>query len=167
MKATRNGNAHAPKIAQPRKTVQITRRKPAIKRKPKSMRMYQISPELLERAKIYLAMVDEPDGHTGTLERNAERTAAHERLMDEMEQCGIPFNSRFEARWIARWIVAQHQPKFDSTPSLLWAKPNGDNEWFKEIRHVPPEDNKEGWIPIVVTLQPLSSHPTIFERNHS
>ncbi len=126
-----------------------------------------ISAELLERAKDYLAMVDEPDGHTGTRERNAERTAAHERLMDEMEQCNIPFHSRFEARWIARWLVAQHQPNFDSTPSLLWAKPNGDNEWFKEIRHVPPEDNKEGWIPVVVTLQPLSSHPTIFERNHS
>jgi hypothetical protein len=127
----------------------------------------EISEQLLERAKAYISMVDEPDGHMGTPERDAERTAAHEALMDEMERCNIPFSSRFEARWIARWIVAQHQPKFDSTPSLLWAKPNGDNEWFREIRHVPPQDNREGWIPVVVTLQPLTEQPPVFERNHS
>ena len=124
-----------------------------------------ISDELIQRAKDYLAMVDEPDGYTGTPERDAERTEAHERLMDEMERCNIPFPSRFEARWIARWIVAQHRPNFDSSPSLLWAKPNGDNDWFKEIRHVPPADNREGWIPIVVKFEPLSSLGTIYERN--
>jgi hypothetical protein len=41
-----------------------------------------------------------------------------------------------------------------SAPSL-WAKPNGDNEWFKEIRHVPPEDNKDGSIPVSARFQPL------------
>lgn len=125
-----------------------------------------ISDELVSRAKTYLAMVDEPDGHIGTFERDAERTEAHERLMDEMEKCAIPFNSRFEARWIARWIVTQQLPHLDSTPALVWAKPNGDNEWFKEIRHVPPEDNRQGWIPLVVTFQPLSSYAPVFERNH-
>lgn len=112
-------------------------------------------------------MVDEADDHMGTPERDAERTAAHEALMDEMERSGIPFHSRFEAKWIARWIVARHETHFDSTPSLLWAKPNGDNEWFKEIRHVPPQDNKEGWIPILVMYQPLTNHAPVFERNNS
>jgi hypothetical protein len=123
------------------------------------------SAELIQKAKTYLQMVDEPDGHMGTPERDSERTEAHEALMDEMERCGIPFNSRYEARWIARWILSEHEPRFDSTPSLLWAKPNGENEWFKEIRHVPPEDNKDGWIPVIVSLQPVSNQPTVFERN--
>jgi hypothetical protein len=126
-----------------------------------------ISAELIETARKYLAMVDEPDGHIGTPERDRERSIAHENLMDEMENCGIPFTSRYEARWIARWIVTQQFPNIDSTPSLAWAKPNGDNEWFKEIRHVPPEDNREGWIPVVVTYQPLASQTPVFERNHS
>ncbi|MBI4675118.1 MAG: hypothetical protein HY741_26045 [Chloroflexi bacterium] len=121
--------------------------------------------ELIQRAKIYLAMVDEPDGHAGTPERDAERTAAHERLMDEMERCGIPFSSRYEARWIARWLISQHQPHFDSTRTLMWAKPNGDNEWFKEIRHAPPQDNKEGWIPVVVKFESLASLGKVYARN--
>lgn len=132
---------------------------------PSSIYSGKFSAELLQRAKIYLALVDEPDGHSSTPERDAERTAAHERLMDEMERCGFSFNSRYEARWIARWLVSEHQPHFDSASSVMWAKPNGENEWFKEIRHVPPEDNKAGWIPVVVRFEPLSNLGSVYERN--
>jgi len=126
-----------------------------------------ISDELTERAQIYLSMVDEADGHIGIPERDAERSEAHEQLMNELERCGIPFNSRFEARWIARWILSDNKPNLESTPALYWAKPNGDNDWFKELRHIPPDDNKEGWIPVMITYVPLDVQEAVFERNHT
>lgn len=64
------------------------------------------SAHLLELCRTYLAMVDEPDGHTATAERNAERTAAHNALIEQMcdeDFLGTP--NRVQARWLARYFV--------------------------------------------------------------
>jgi hypothetical protein len=64
------------------------------------------SARLLDLCRAYLAMVDEPDGHTSTPERDAERAAAHDALIEQMRAedfIGTP--NRVQVRWLARYFV--------------------------------------------------------------
>lgn len=122
-----------------------------------------ISPTLIEVAKSYLAMVDEPDGHMGTPERDAERTLAHEALMDELEDARIPFSSRFEARWIARWLASGHCEMDYPEPRVMWA---GEKFYRGDILYAnPPDDNKAGMQPVMVIIMPFTYQPFVSERN--
>ena len=64
------------------------------------------SARLLELCRAYLTMVDEPDGHTSTPERDAERTAAHNALIEQLrEEDFIGTPNRVQARWLARYFA--------------------------------------------------------------
>ncbi len=64
------------------------------------------SARLLELCRAYLTMVDEPDGHTSTPERDAERTAAHNALIEQLrEEDFIGTTNRVQARWLARYFA--------------------------------------------------------------
>lgn len=123
----------------------------------------EISEKLKELAKTYLAMVDEPDEHMGTPERDAERTAAHEALLDTMEAENVPFNSRFEARWMARWLLSGNEfDRFSFQPDVYWIDPTSA---VKTLRHSPPDDNREGWIPVIAFVLPIENQKATYFRN--
>ena len=122
-----------------------------------------ITSELIESVRKYIEIVDSGDESR----QGDERTSAHEELMDIFEKSKIPFNSRFEARWIARWIL-----KTDSLPSMelpdtkiMFAKQNEYNGTAVELRDIPPDDNKEGWMPVMVFLLPFEFQPYKADRS--
>ena len=118
------------------------------------------SAELLALCRAYLEIVDSGD----EARQGDERTAAHETMMDAMEREGIPFNSRYEARWIARYLVSENTLEQDFTPRLMWA----DEMYFRGdvLRHTPPNDNKAGLVPVMVIVLPFVFQPHNAERNH-
>lgn len=122
----------------------------------------QISDNLRDLAKTYLAMCDEPDEHIGTPERDAERTAAHEAMMDAMQAENIPFNARYEARWMARWLLSGNEIDFKFQPDVFWVNPTTTPQM---IRYFPPEDNRQGWVPCILTLLPITNQNPTFDRN--
>jgi hypothetical protein len=123
-----------------------------------------ITPRLLELSRAYLSIVDggDPDRQGG------ERTAAHEALMDELESEGIPFYARYEARWIARWLVQKDSMPVTELPELkvMFAKPNEYNGIVEELYDIPPSDNRLGYMPVLVTILPLSLAQPVYERNN-
>jgi len=119
---------------------------------------------LITLAKNYLSIVD-----SGDPERQGdERTAAHEALMDEMQRLKIPFYARYEARWIARWLVQRDSQPVTELPELkvMFAKPNEFNGIVEELHDIPPDDNKAGYMPVLVTILSLSLAQPIYERNN-
>lgn len=115
------------------------------------------SQRLTELARAYLKMVDTPDGYLSTDERSAERTNAHDAMMNAMTEEKIPFNSRYEARWIARWILSGYELPELPDARLMFAKPRSSNGTTELIYDVPPDDNRHGYIPVWVLIQPFTA----------
>jgi len=78
---------------------------------------------VLELCRAYLAIVDSGD----ETRQGDERTTAHDEMMEAMRRAGIPFNARWEARWIARYWLAvdagqlAHVAQGQHT-KIMWAK---------------------------------------------
>ncbi|OQZ00394.1 MAG: hypothetical protein B6D41_00120 [Chloroflexi bacterium UTCFX4] len=106
------------------------------------------SAHLLELCRAYLAMVDEPDGHTSTPERDAERAAAHDALIEQMRAedfIGTP--NRVQARWLARYFVqtdflqAQRIAPREGRTLLFWRV--NSEPLYPKLEAFPPFDEHE------------------------
>jgi len=119
------------------------------------------SRRLTELARQYLSIVD-----SGDPERQLdERTNAHDAMMDAMQAEGIPFNSRFEARWIARWLVKNNSPVETPTMQVMFVKGLYANGVPEIIYNIPPEDNQSGYQPVLVVVLPFTLQTPVYERN--
>ncbi len=106
------------------------------------------SARLLELCRAYLAMVDEPDGHTSTPERDAERAAAHDALIEQMRAedfIGTP--NRIQARWLARYFVQTdflktHRIAPREGRTLLFWRVNSE-PLYPKLEAFPPFDEHE------------------------
>jgi hypothetical protein len=113
-----------------------------------------ITQQLTELAKSYLAIVDSGDESR----QGAERTNAHDEMMAQMRIDGVPFNSRVEARWIARWLVS-NKPNGLHGQMIMFAKPLSANPGMASIIfNSPPDDNREELVPVLVTIQSFEEY---------
>jgi hypothetical protein len=123
----------------------------------------QVSPQTLELARRYLSIVDvgEPE------QQGAERQQMHEALLDAFERERIPFHSRFEARWIARWLLARDRTPTAELPDtvLMFAKQNTHNGAPEELFFTPPDDNRAGLMPVMVVVMPFTMQPFVTDRS--
>lgn len=139
---------------------------------------------LLELCRAYLAIVDSGD----ETRQGDERTAAHDAMMDEMQRAGIPFDARWEARWIARYLLAVdagqlragHVAQGEHT-KIMWAKipasadplqydPFENGAILLSAAPFRTEADERAhaleWIPVCVTVAPLAMYAgASFERN--
>lgn len=114
--------------------------------------------ELLELAKKYLAMVDEEDGHSSTDERNKERTAVHNELIEKMVSNGMchAYASRATVRWLARYLVKEYEPKEKEVVKVMFLRKSSR---MGELLSCPPFDEWEEtkaldlYEPVIVTFK--------------
>lgn len=119
-----------------------------------------MSDKLFDLIRAYLDIVD-----NGTeTDQGEKRTIAHEAMMDEMEKRRIPFNSRFEARWIARSLMAQKEVNLPQT-RLMFARRNKHNGLVMDLHFIPQDDNKEGLMPVMVVILPFTNQPFVTDRS--
>lgn len=137
---------------------------------------------LLELCRAYLAIVDSGDA----TRQGAERTAAHDAMMDQMEREGIPFNARWEARWIARYWLAVDAGQLAAVANgthtkIMWAKipPGADPLQYDPFANgaivlsaAPFRSEADErahaleWYPVLVTVAPLAMYAgATFGRN--
>ncbi len=123
----------------------------------------QVSTRTLELARRYLDIVDSGD----PTRQGAERQQAHEALLDAFERERIPFHSRFEARWIARWLLARDRTPTAELPDtvLMFAKQNIHNGAPEELFFTPPDDNRAGLMPVMVVLMPFTMQSFVADRS--
>lgn len=135
------------------------------------------SPRLLELAGRYLEIVDSGDESR----QGAERTRAHEALMDEMEAERIPFNARWEARWIARWLLSGTTVRAGKNTTIMFAQVPArfDSQEYDPVRDgvleltISPFQDEEDerkramrFVPVLVTIEPLHDYEgATYERN--
>ena len=126
---------------------------------------------LLELCRAYLAIVDSGD----ETRQGAERTAAHEAMMEQMTRDGIPFDARWEARWIARYLLAVASGQLPRVAQgahtkIMWAKipQNADPLQFDPFENgaillsaapfrteADERAHALEWYPVRVTIAPL------------
>lgn len=110
---------------------------------------------LIELARQYLSIVD----HGSESDQREKRTAAHDAMMTQMRLEGVPFNSRIEARWIARWLVSG-KPNGIHGQVLMFAQPLcGNPEGASILFSTPPDDNCSALVPVFVTIQSFENFP--------
>ena len=110
---------------------------------------------LLDLARQYLAVVD----HGDKVDQTTKRTATHDALMAQMRLEGVPFNSRVEARWIARWLVSG-KPNGIHHQSIMYTEPcDGNPSAPRKLFYSPPNDNREALVPVLVTVESFEHYP--------
>lgn len=129
---------------------------------------------LLELCRAYLAIVDSGD----ETRQGAERTAAHDAMMETMRGAGIPFDARWEARWIARYLLAVDAGQLPrgapgAHTKTMWAKipANADPLQYDPFENgaitlsaapfrteADERAHALEWIPVRVTIAPLGEN---------
>lgn len=129
------------------------------------------SAHLLKECRAYLAIVDSGD----ETRQGAERTAAHDAMMETMRREGIPFDARWEARWIARYLLAVDAGQLPrgapgEHTKIMWAKipANADPLQYAVFENgaitlsaapfrteADERAHALEWIPVCVTIAPL------------
>lgn len=159
------GNMAAPAVA------------PPMNAKPNSI---VPSAKLLALCRAYLAIVDSGDetrqGNSDSYE--SARTAAHDAMMEQMQREGIPFNARWEARWMARYLLAVEAQRLPRAAGkehtvMMWAKipvsadplqfdPCENGATILSASPFRTEDDERAhaleWVPVLVTIAPAQMY---------
>lgn len=120
------------------------------------------SDEFIALAKKYIAMVEEDDGHTGTKERDAERTETHNELISmAVSESLSPEKrpNRAKIRWLARYLLDPKQsfPLEHSVTYLMFVK----DDFMLTPIHLPPFGERDEkvvqglYTPVKVTIEPI------------
>lgn len=89
----------------------------------------ELSNEIKELSQTYIGMCNEQDAHTGTEERDAERTKTHNALIGAMNQAGLGLPHRVQVRQLARYILANDLKDLAQKPEngILMFRKRGTN----------------------------------------